>query len=81
VRFIEKIRTSELLTGVLEGVSFAALGLMAGVTWEIGKEALVDPFTAIIMVLSLMLILLFDVNAPLLILGGGAVGLLRVFLL
>ncbi len=81
VRFIEKINTSEILAGVLEGVSFAALGLMAGVTWEIGTEALVDPITAIIVVISFGLILFLNVNAPLLIMGGGLVGLLRVFLL
>ncbi len=80
VRFIEKLRRSEAVAGILEGVSFAALGLMAGVTWEIGSEALVDPLTAIIMIISLLLILFLNVNAPLLILGGGAVGLLRIFL-
>lgn len=79
VRFIEKLRNSEAVAGILEGVSFAALGLMTGVTWEIGAEALVDPITAIIMIISLLLILFLNVNAPLLILGGGLVGLLRIF--
>ncbi|MFW5713406.1 MAG: chromate efflux transporter [Brevefilum sp.] len=78
VRFIEKMRNSKPLAGILEGVSFAALGLMAGVTWEIGVEALMDPSTAFIMVISLFMILILNVNAPLLILGGGTLGLLRV---
>ena len=39
------LRTSEWLHGLLDGVNFAALGLIAGVTWDIGTEAIVGART------------------------------------
>jgi len=76
---LEKLRQSNRAGRFLDGVNFAALGLMAGVTWEIGAEALVDPLTVGISVVALFLLLRFEVNAPWLILGGGLMGLARTF--
>ena len=71
------LRKSEHAGGFLDGVNFAALGLMAGVTWEIGAEALVDPLSGGIGLAALFLLLRFEVSAPWLILGGGSIGLIR----
>ena len=78
---LKKLRQSEKAGHFLDGVNFAALGLMAGVTWEIGAEALVDPLTVGISLITLSLLLRFEVNAPWLILGGGLIGLLKILIL
>jgi len=75
---VAKLRESEQLAGVIDGINFAALGLMAGVTLEIASTALVDPVTMVIALVSLFFLLRYDVGAPWLILGGAAVGLVRV---
>ena len=75
---LRKLRQSARAGYFLDGVNFAALGLMAGVTWEIGAEALVDPLTVGISFVALILLLRFELNAPWLILGGGLLGLLKI---
>jgi chromate transporter len=73
-----KLRQSARFAGLLEGISFAALGLMAGVTWEIAGVALVDPLTMGIAAVTWVLLMKYQVGAPWLILGGAAVGLVQV---
>ncbi len=77
---IEKIRASQRYQGFLEGVNFAALGLMAGVTWEITETALVDPITGLITVTALILLILVKLDTPWLVLGGALIGLIRSIL-
>jgi chromate transporter len=74
---LKMLRQSNQAGRFLDGVNFAALGLMAGVIWEIGAEALVDPLTVGISLIALFLLLRFELNAPWLILGGGLIGLIR----
>jgi chromate transporter len=76
---LNRLRNSERAGHFLDGVNFAALGLMAGVTWEIGAEALVDPLTVGIAFVALFLLVKYAVDAHWLILGGGMIGLIRVF--
>ena len=78
---VKNLRASERFSGLLEGVNFAALGLMAGVTWEIGGTALVDPLSIGIVTAALFLLFSFNLGAPWLILGGAVVGLLRMMVL
>ena len=77
---VNKLRESRLVRALLDGVNFAALGLMAGVTWEIGRAALVDPLAVLIAVLAVILIWRFKVDPPWLVLCGALVGLARVML-
>lgn len=74
---VAKIRESQQYAAILDGINFAALGLMAGVTWEIARSALVDPVTGVIAAVSLFLLMRYDVNTPWLILGGALVGLMQ----
>ena len=76
---VTKLRESEQFTGLIDGINFAALGLMAGVTWDIAGTALVDPVTIGIALVALVLLLRYELGAPWLILGGAAVGLVRMF--
>lgn len=77
---INKIRESEQYSGLMDGINFASLGLMAGVTWEITGTALVDPVTWVIAALALFLLFRYELNALWLILVGAVVGLARVFI-
>ena len=80
ILFMNKFRLSERLSGLFEGVSFGALGLMAGVTWEIMRASITDPFSAAIAIISLTMILWLDVSAPWLVLSGAVIGLVRTLI-
>ena len=63
------------LTGLpLDGVNAAALGLMAAVTIELGRAALVDPVTILLAILALAALIRWKVNSAWLVLAGGVVG-------
>ncbi|CAG1012621.1 putative chromate transport protein [Anaerolineae bacterium] len=75
--FIPRLRQSKWLGSLLDGVNVAALGLMAAVTFELGRDALVDWVTVILAIASAVLLIRFKVNSTWLILGGALVGLLK----
>ena len=77
---IPRLRSSSWVSGLLDGVNVASLGLMAGVTWQLGRASLVDPLTILIALVSLGLLLRFKVNATWLILGGAGIGLFKAFI-
>jgi chromate transporter len=77
---IPRIRNSPWLRGFLEGVIVASIGLMAAVTWQLGRASLTDPLTILIALVSLVLLVRFKVNSTWLILGGAIVGLLKAML-
>jgi chromate transporter len=77
---IPKIRQSPWASSLLDGVNSAALGLMAAVTLELGRAALVDPLTIALALASLMALLRFRVNSAWLVLGGAVVGLVARYL-
>jgi len=68
------------LSGLLDGVNVAALGLMAAVTLELGMSAIRDGVTAALAMTSAVLLIRYRVNSTWLILGGGLVGLVFSFL-
>lgn len=72
---IPKIRNSSWAGSFLDGVNVASLGLMAGVTWLLGRGSFPDLITAAIGVISLVLLLKFKINSTWLILGGLLIGL------
>jgi chromate transporter len=73
-----KLRESDRARSFLDGVVFAALGLMAGITWQIGAAALTDPISIGVALVALFLLLRYELPAPWLILGGAVVGVVRV---
>jgi chromate transporter len=75
-----RLRTSPIGAGFLDGVNFAALGLMAGVTWQIGGAALVDPAAWAMAGAAFLFLWRFDVDPPWLILAGAVVGMVNAFL-
>jgi len=65
---------------VLDAVNAASLGLMAAVTWQLGRASLVDLLTAAFAVMALALLVRVRLNSTWLILGGALAGLLRAAL-
>jgi len=57
-------------------VSVAALALMAGVTWQLGRAAIVDAPTAVLALVGAILLLRLRVNSAWLVLLGAASGFL-----
>ncbi len=74
---VPRLRASTRLRDLLDGVNVAALGLMAAVTWQLGRDAVVDPLTAALALLAGVALLRFRANSTWLIAGGAAVGLAR----
>jgi chromate transporter len=73
---IPRIRRSATAGAFLDGVNVASLALMAVVTWQLGRAALVDPPTVALAALAGLALIRFHVNSAWLILGGGLAGLI-----
>jgi chromate transporter len=69
------IRRSHWASAFLDGVNVGALGLMAGVTWQLGRAALVDWFTVSLALVAAAVIFSFKINSVWLVLGGGIAGI------
>jgi chromate transporter len=74
---VPRLRRSATAGAFLDGVNAASLALMAVVTWELGRAALVDPLTVALAVVSGAVLIRFQVNSAWLVLAGGLIGLLR----
>jgi len=74
---IPRMRRSPWFGALLDGVNVASLGLMAAVTWQLGRASLVDPLTVLVSAAGLVLLIRYRVNSTWLILGGAIVGLLK----
>ncbi|WP_244221718.1 chromate efflux transporter [Corallococcus exercitus] len=73
---VPRLRKSRTAGAVLDGVNAASLALMAVVTWQLGRAALVDGWTVALAVAGAALLLRWRVNSAWLVLGGAAAGLL-----
>jgi chromate transporter len=70
------LRRSRWTSGFLDGVNVGALGLMAGVSWQLGRAAVIDWVTAILALISCVLVFTYKINSAWLVLGGAAAGLI-----
>jgi chromate transporter len=55
-------------------VNVASLGLMAAVTWQLGRAGVTDWFTISLTIVALFLVFKFKMNSTWLILGGALLG-------
>lgn len=78
-RLVPRLRESAFAGAFLDGVNVAALALMAIVSWQLGRAALVDFATMAIAAASAVLLRL-RVNSAWLVLGGALVGLVAAIL-
>jgi chromate transporter len=72
---VPKIRASPAAGAFLDGVNVASLALMAVVTAQLGRAAVVDVPTALLAVASAAVLLRFKVNSTWLVLAGAAIGI------
>jgi chromate transporter len=71
---IPRLRRSRVAGAALDGVNAASLALMAVVTWQLGRAALVDVSSAFIAVASATLLAMRRVHSAWLVLAGGLAG-------
>jgi chromate transporter len=72
---VPRIRQSAIAGAFLDGVNVASLALMAVVTVQLGRAAVVDLPTLVLAAASAILLLRFRVNSAWLVLGGALLGL------
>jgi len=72
---IPQILNSPWANSLLDRVNVASLGLMAAVTWHLGRSSLLDPLSVLIGIISFVLLVRYKVNSTWLIIGGAMVGL------
>jgi chromate transporter len=71
---VPRLRRSTLAGAVLDGVNVASLALMAVVSWQLGRAALVDPFTVALAVLAVVALARYRVNSAWLVAAGALAG-------
>jgi chromate transporter len=74
---VPRIRRSPTAGAALDGVNVASLALMAAVSLELGRSALVDVPSVLTALAALLLLLRYQVNAAWLVLAGALVGVVR----
>jgi len=74
--FIPRIRRSETAGAFLDAVNASSLALMAVVTWQLGRSAVVDVTSLVLAVASAIVLFRFRVNSAWIVLGGALVGLI-----
>jgi chromate transporter len=72
--WLPRLRGSEPLGRFLDGINVAALALMAGAAWQMGKASVTDWTTAGLAALSLYLLARRNAPPTLLVAGGGLIG-------
>jgi chromate transporter len=71
---IPRLRRSRWAAGFLDGANAASFALMAVVTWQLGRAALVDWVTATMAAGAALLLLWLRLNSAWLVLAGAALG-------
>jgi chromate transporter len=77
---IPLIRRSATAGAFLDGVNVASLALMAAVSYQLGRSAIVDWLTIGLAVASAVLLLRFRINSAWLVLGGALAGIAAQFI-
>jgi chromate transporter len=76
---VPRLRRSMVAGAVLDGVNVASLALMAAVTFELGRAAIIDVPTALLAGASAFVLIKFRPNSAWLVLAGGIVGIVAVY--
>jgi chromate transporter len=71
---IPRLRRSAWASGFLDGANVASLGLMAAVTWQLGRATLVDGVTVALALVATLLSFWLRLNSAWLVLGGAVAG-------
>jgi chromate transporter len=79
-RLTDTLRSRSWTAAALDGLNATALALMAGVTYQLARSAVVDPLTVAIAALTLLLLWRTRLNNAWYIAGGAAIGLAHALL-
>jgi len=79
-RIVPRMRRSPVAAALLDGVNVAAVALMAGVVWQLGRAAIVDWLTAFLAVAAASCLLTWKINSAWLVLAGALVAVATRFL-
>jgi len=75
---VRRVRRSPWFAAAFDGVVVAALGLMAGVAFDLARRAVVDPLSGALAAGAFLVLLKWRPNAVWIILAGGLVGVVRM---
>jgi chromate transporter len=73
---LPRLRRSPIAGAFLDGVNAGSFALMVAVTWQLGRAAVVDTTTVVLVTSGAIMLLRFRVNSAWLILMGAAAGTL-----
>jgi chromate transporter len=74
---VSRLRQHPISSQLLNGLNTAALGLMAAVTLELARSALIDAWTIALALGSLIALVRFKINSTWLVLAGASLGLIH----
>jgi chromate transporter len=77
-RITDRLRSSPWTSAFLDGINATALALMAGVTLQLGRSAIVDPLTALIALATLALLWRTRLNSAWYIGAGAVIGITQM---
>ncbi|MCX5746799.1 MAG: chromate efflux transporter [Proteobacteria bacterium] len=77
---VPRLRGSKLASAVLDGVNAASLALMAAVTLQLGRAAVIDLPTALLAAVGAVVLIRWKPNSAWLVLGGAVAGSLVTYL-
>jgi chromate transporter len=73
---VPRLRASQRAAALLDGVNVASLALLAFVTWQLFRSAVVDPPTVAIAVASALVLFTARTNPAWIVMGAGVIGIL-----
>lgn len=76
---VPRLRRSPVAAAFLDGINAAAVALMAVVTWQLGRSAIIDLPTAALAAISAIVLWRFRLNSAWLVLAGAVAGLVVTF--
>jgi chromate transporter len=71
--FVSRMRQSASLSRVLDGLNVASVAVMAGVTLQLARSAIVDVFTAAMAVIAAVVLLRWRINSAWLVVGAAVI--------
>jgi chromate transporter len=74
--FVARMRRSASLSRLLDGLNVASVAVMAGVTWQLARTAIVDVFSAALAAIAALILLRWKINSAWLVLAAALIALL-----
>lgn len=74
--WVSRLRQSPWTGGFLDGINAASWGLMVGVTYILGRAALIDWLTVLLAIFSAIAVFRFKINSVWLVIAGGAIAVI-----